>query len=85
MNRHFFTAAFALGLLALGWVAYGFISANPLALVMTVLIAGVYALGAWELLQFRRATDTLVNALCSIQAEVQDLGQWLSSLAAHQS
>lgn len=82
MNRHFFTAAFALGLLALGWVAYGFISANPLALVMTVLIAGVYALGAWELLQFRRATDTLVNALCSIQAEVQDLGQWLSSLAA---
>jgi hypothetical protein len=63
-------------------VAYGFISANLLALVMTVLIAGVYALGAWELLQFRRATDTLVNALCSIQAEVQDLGQWLSSLAA---
>ncbi len=81
MNRHFFTAAFALGSLAVSWVAYGFITANPLALVMTVLIGGAYALGAWELLQFRRVTDTLVAALNGITGEVADLGQWLAGLA----
>ncbi len=82
MNRHFFTAAFVLGALAVTWVATGFIAANPLALVMTVLIGGAYALGAWELLQFRRATDTLVSALNSIAGEVADLGQWLADLPA---
>jgi hypothetical protein len=82
MNRHFFTAAFVLGALAVTWVATGFIAANPLALVMTVLIGGAYALGAWELLQFRRATDTLVSALNSIAGEVADLGQWLAGLPA---
>lgn len=82
MNRHFFTAAFALGALVVMWVAYGFIAANPLALVMTVLIGAVYALGAWELLQFRRATDTLLGALNGITGAVADLGQWLGGLAA---
>jgi hypothetical protein len=81
MNRHFFTAAFVLGAMAVIWVATGFIAANPLALVMTMLIGGTYVLGAWELLQFRRVTDTLMHALNGITGEVADLGQWLARLA----
>ena len=58
MNRIFFPAAFSLGAMAVVWVAFGFFAANPLALLMTLVIGAVYGIGALELLKFRRATAT---------------------------
>jgi len=63
MNRHLFTAAFALGLLALLWVGAGFVGTSAMALLMTGVMAGVYGLGAWELSRFRAATRGLGQAL----------------------
>ena len=69
MNRHFFTAAFALGLGALLWVGAGFVGTSPLALLMTVVLAGVYAVGAWELVRFRATTVALGRALAQLSPQ----------------
>ena len=58
-NKRFFMAAFVLGLAAVAWVGAGFFGTSWLALAMTLVIAGVYVAGAWELKQFRTATATL--------------------------
>jgi len=82
MNRHFFAAAFALGALAVVWVGVGFFANNLLALVMTLIIGGVYGAGALELRNFRRATDTLTAALANIPDNVTSLGldAWVRTL-----
>nr|WP_290662231.1 DUF802 domain-containing protein [Aquabacterium sp.] len=69
-----------MGLMVVGWVGVGFIGASPLALLMTVLIAGVYLLGAFELQQFRVATSSLAAALASIPQPLSDLRAWLADL-----
>ena len=48
-NKRFFMAAFVLGLAAVAWVGAGFFGTSWLALAMTLVIAGVYVAGAWEL------------------------------------
>ena len=80
MNRLVFPVAFAVGLMAVGWVGMGFIGASPLALVMTVVIAGVYLLGAFEITQFRAATASLAAALAGIPPALPDLRVWLGGL-----
>ena len=51
MNRNYgIAAAFAAGLGAIAWVAYGYFGSHPLALTITSLIAAFYLLGAVELL-----------------------------------
>jgi len=80
MNRIFFPAAFSLGAMAVVWVAFGFFAANPLALLMTLVIGAVYGIGALELLKFRRATATLAHALAHIPDELPHLGDWLEKL-----
>ncbi|MDI1261255.1 DUF802 domain-containing protein [Aquabacterium sp.] len=80
MNRIVFAFAFAIGLMVVGWVGVGFIGTSPLALGMTVLIAAVYGLGAFELRQFRAATSSLANALSHIPQPLSDLRAWLSGL-----
>ena len=82
MNRHFFTGAFVLGAMAVIWVATGFFASNVLALLMTVVIAAVYALGAMELHRFRQATATLTTALAAIPEALPNLGGWLSGVHA---
>lgn len=83
MNRMVLGGVFAAGLAVLGWVAWGFVGASPLALAMTAVIAGVYLLGAAELLQFRAASASLSRALAGLQpGAVQDLDAWLQSLPA---
>ncbi len=78
MNRYFFAGAFVLGAMATAWVASGFLgSANVLALLMTLIIAAVYMVGALELRRFRQATDTLAQALLAIPAHIPNLGVWL--------
>ena len=83
MNKHFFNGAFLLGAGVLAWVGVGFgLGAHVLALVMTLIIAGVYAFGALELRQFRQATATLSSALEAIPAGIQSLDRWLDQVHA---
>ncbi len=80
MNRHFFTASFALGSMALVWVAAGFFGTHALALMVTLLIAAVYGFGAVELRSFRQASTGLNAALTAIPEGLADLDDWLSSV-----
>ena len=80
MNRHFFTGAFLLGLVALVWVGAGFIGSNLMALLMTVFIGAVYGFGAFELRQYRQATTSLATALTAIPQQIQNLEDWLASV-----
>jgi len=80
MNRLVFAVAFAIGLMTVAWVGIGFIGVSPLALAMTVVIASVYLLGAFEIKQFRAATASLAAALADIPQPLSDLRGWLSGL-----
>lgn len=80
MNRVFLPAAFAIGLSAVAWVAMSFVGGSPLALLMTLVIAGVYLLGARELQQFRSATNTLSAALADIPSPIVHLEPWLQRI-----
>ena len=82
MNRHFFTATFALGVMALVWVAAGFFGTNLLALTVTLLISAVYGFGAFELHRFRQSTSGLTAALAAIPEGLSDLNNWLASVPA---
>ena len=82
MNKHLFPAAFLIGALAVVWVGAGFIGTNHLALAMTAAIAAVYGYGAYELLQFRRATVSLTTALAAIPAPLAQLDDWLGRVHA---
>lgn len=78
MSNRIFGLAFCLGLLALGWVASGFVGTSPLALAMTAVIAAAYVIGANELRQFRAATGTLRAALDGLSAPPAALADWLA-------
>jgi hypothetical protein len=80
MNRTICIAAFALGLLTVIWVGVGYIAANPLALIMTLLIGTAYGVGAMEMRRFREATMTLGKALEAIPENLTSLGDWLDKL-----
>lgn len=78
MNKFMMTVIFTLGLVAVGWVGWGFVGASWMALAMTAVIGGVYVLGALELRRFRAATTSLSEALAHIPPELTDLSGWLS-------
>lgn len=80
MNRQFGVAAFAVGLGAVGWVAYGYLGSNRLALTITLLIGAFYLMGAVELHRFRKATDGLRAALAVLPDKLPALGDWLATL-----
>jgi hypothetical protein len=80
MNKHFFSAAFAAGLAAVGWVGWGFVGSSWLALLMTAVIGGVYLLGAFELKQFRATTAALASAISNIPQPMAGIGQWLDKV-----
>ncbi|CAN7284879.1 DUF802 domain-containing protein [Acidovorax sp. LjRoot38] len=81
MNKSVMAAIFAVGLAVVGWVGWGFVGSSPLALAMTVVIAAVYVVGAYELMQFRAATSSLSIALAGLgQQPLEDLGGWLERL-----
>jgi hypothetical protein len=80
MNKHFFSALFLIGALALLWVAAGFFPTHGLALAVTLLIALVYGLGALELWRFRQATAGLNQALAAIPEDLSELGTWLAGV-----
>ena len=80
MNRYVIPVAFAIGLVFLGWIGMGFVGSNWLALAVTLVIAGVYGLGAWELQQFRTATAALAKALANIPPALASIGTWLEGV-----
>ncbi|NKE68435.1 DUF802 domain-containing protein [Ramlibacter sp. RBP-2] len=82
MSKRFFAAAFAIGLLLVGWVGLGFAGSNWLAFFMTAAIAGVYLLGAFELRQFRAANAGLSAALADIPEPLAEPRHWLERVPA---
>lgn len=72
-------AVFALGLLVVAWIGAGYVGSHALALLVTVLIAGLYAGGGLELHRYGRATAGLAAALEAPPA-AEDFGAWLERL-----
>ena len=56
--------------------------ADDLALLMTAIIAAVYAFGALEMHRFRQTTSALSCALSAIPDSLHSLGDWLPSVPA---
>ena len=80
MNRSILKpAVFALGLLVVGWIGAGYLGSHTLALLVTVLIAGLYAAGGLELHRYGRATAGLAAALEAPPA-AEDFVAWLERL-----
>lgn len=63
MINRFFWVAFAVGLVAVAWIAFGFVGSNWMAFAMTLVIAGTYLVGAHELRQHRAQSAALRAAL----------------------
>lgn len=82
LNRTFFAAAFAIGLLSVVWVGAGFIGTSTLALTMTALIGGVFLLGALEIQRYRHDTTGLATALQHTPAPEAALTDWLARVPA---
>lgn len=80
MNRLILSVAFVLGIAAIVWAGTGFARSDALALAVTVVIGAVYLLGVVEILQFRRATATLQNALTQVSTGLEQLEPWLRTL-----
>ena len=80
MNRSICALAFLSGAAVVAWVGAGFVAANPLAMLMTLVIAAVYLLGGLEILDFRRATASLAQALAAIPEPLASLADWLGRL-----
>lgn len=77
MTRLLTATAFLLGAAAVVWIGMDFAGSHPLAFTITAVIGGVYLIGIIELLQFRRATSTLFNALGNIPEKNDDPASWL--------
>ena len=85
MNRYLGLAVFISGLSVVFWIGSGYIHANPLALLMTLLIGAFYTIGALELRRFHQATAHLaaaLAALAAIPAPLPNLADWLQRLPA---
>ena len=82
MNRNLNLLAFALGLLAVIWVAIGYIGGSHIALVVSCLIAVVYLAGASEMRRFHLNTAALDSALRNIPDDLAHLGEWLQQVPA---
>jgi len=80
MIRILFGLAFILGALAIVWIGGLFFGTSNLGFWVTALIGVVYGIGSLELLQFRRATNSLDRAFAELAQPVDDLYKWLLSL-----
>lgn len=80
MTKLLFTGAFIIGAVAIIWIGQLFLGADLLGLAVTALIGGVYTIGVLELLRFRQATDTLVQALKGLTSPIDELSAWLAKM-----
>ncbi|MGE5471427.1 MAG: DUF802 domain-containing protein [Bacteroidota bacterium] len=82
MNRNLSLFAFILGLLAVTWVAIGYIGGSTLAFAVSCIIALVYVAGALEMRRFHDNTAVLAQALGNIPDDIAHLGEWLQQVPA---
>lgn len=82
MNRNLSLSAFFLGLIAVVWVAIGYIGGHTLAFSVSCVIAAVYVAGALEMRRFHANTEALARALHSIPDDLGHLGEWLQQVPA---
>ncbi|MBQ0931156.1 DUF802 domain-containing protein [Ideonella alba] len=80
MTRLLYPAALLAGLLAIAWIAVGYLSTSLPALLMMALIAAFYALGALELRRLRADSAALRASLT--EAPPASPGDWLAVLPA---
>ncbi|NMV40557.1 DUF802 domain-containing protein [Ralstonia insidiosa] len=80
-RNHLNLIVFFVGLVALGWIAAGYVvGLNPLALVVTIVIGAAYVAGALELRRYQQATGTLTQAVAGLSEQPPKLGAWLEQL-----
>jgi len=82
MNRNLSLFAFILGLLAVVWVAIGYLDGHTLAFSVSCIIAVVYVAGALEMRRFHENTAALAAALRNIPDDIGHLGEWLQQVPA---
>ncbi|HBX72886.1 MAG TPA: hypothetical protein DEG86_07870, partial [Halieaceae bacterium] len=82
MIRFFAGCLFLLGAGLLAWLALGFAVSSLLALVVTLVIALAYTVGALELWVFQRDTQRLQQALQAGDGEAREFEHWLATLPA---
>ena len=82
MKKLAFPIAFALGALAVVWVAAAVASSHALVLVMTGLIGAVYLYGTLELRRYRTTTFALARAIQEAPTPMQPLDDWLARVPA---
>ena len=77
VNRLLVPGAFALGLIAVLWVGWGFVGTSAIALTMTLAIGAVYLLGAQEIRRYSALTAALGQALADVPQPLAQLSDWL--------
>ncbi|MBV2208350.1 MAG: hypothetical protein KUL77_02155 [Thermomonas sp.] len=82
MRKNLGVLVFALGLLAVVWVAAVHAVSNPMVLVVCALIALVYCIGGNELRRYRQATASLQAAVDGLKETPEQLEPWLQSVDA---
>ena len=88
VNRNLSLIAFFLGLLAVAWVAVGYVGGSSLAFTVSCVIAAVYVTGALEMQRFHGDTVALAKALGTIPEGIGesddhvDLREWLQGVPA---
>ncbi len=80
VNRLFVLGAFALGLIAIVWVGWGFVGTSAIALTMTLAIGATYLLGAQEIRRYSALTAALSLALADVPQPLTQLSDWLGRL-----
>ncbi|MGF6721834.1 hypothetical protein P3T43_001181 [Paraburkholderia sp. GAS41] len=80
MSRYLNMLVFLAGLAAVCWIGAGYVSSNPLALAVTMLIGACYVAGAVELQRYSQATATLARAVTGLSDTPRSLGGWLEPL-----
>ena len=79
-TKHLGISVFVLGLAAVAWVGLGYLGSNLPALLVTLLIAALYLVGALELYRYHQATATLAGAMGALDDEPPALEAWLQGL-----
>jgi hypothetical protein len=82
INRNLSLFAFILGLLAVAWVAIGYVGGSTLAFTVSCVIAAVYVAGSHEMRRFHGNTAALARALGNIPDDIGHLGEWLQQVPA---
>jgi hypothetical protein len=78
ISRLFFATAFLLGAAAIAAMGLTFIASDPLGLVVTVVIGGVYGIGFIEILQFSASDVDALECAVGIVRDDAGSGSWLS-------